>query len=329
MAGIALVVAIGALGLETNPASARRHPAPTATPATPVPTPVPTATPLSEAIRLERLPAALDAIAAAAPGRLGISVYDLYRSSRIAVRGSESFPLASVFKIAVAVAVYRMADQRKLDLNDRVLVTAADLRHGTSAIAEAHPRGNATYTYWQLIRSMLVDGDNTACDYLLRVAGGPSAVQQLMGRLSFGGLKIRKSEADLYADERAHRTFARGGDNAGTPDDVANLLAAIVTQRAMLLDSTHEMMLDLSDDRTGPSRFLAGIPTTASLAHETGSSAALGGVTDATNDAGIITLPDGRRVILVAFLYASHADEATRDGVLAKVAQTVYDAYAP
>jgi beta-lactamase class A len=52
-------------------------------------------------------------------------------------------------------------------------------------------------------------------------------------------------------------------------------------------------------------------------------------LTEATNDAGIVTFPDGRRIVLVAFLTESPADDATRAGVLAKVARTVYEAYAP
>jgi hypothetical protein len=42
-----------------------------------------------------------------------------------------------------------------------------------------------------------------------------------------------------------------------------------------------------------------------------------------------VTLPDGRRIVLVALLEDSPADDAARDAVLAKVARTVYAAYVP
>ena len=319
---LALCLAIASV----TPAAARRRPAPTPSP---VPTPVATETPLAEAIRLERLPGRLNAIAQDAPGTLGIAVVDIVRGTHISVRGDRMFPLASVFKLAVAVAAYRLADQRKLDLDARVVVTGADLRRGASPIADAHPRGNASYAMWQLIRAMLVDSDNTACDIVLRAAGGPVAVDGVMRRLGIAGLAIRKSEADLYADARANRTFARGGDNGGTPDAVASLLTAIAMQRAALLDSTQTLLLELGDVRTAPDAFLAGLPASAHLAHKTGRSETIDGVTDATNDAGILTLPDGRRVVIVALLNASHADDATRAATLANVARVVYEAYAP
>jgi beta-lactamase class A len=330
LSSIVLFVALCVAGFDAPPALARRHhPAPSPTPAPPVPTPLPTPTPLSETLRLVRLHERLQAIAADAPGKLGIAIVDPFRDTRFSVNGGRMYPLASVFKLAVAVAAFRLADERKLDLDDRVLVTAADLRRGYSPIADAHPRGNVTYTYWQLVRAMLVDSDNTACDYLLHVVGDPPAVQRLLDSLKLHDFAIRKTEADMQADVRAHRTFARGGDNGGTPEAVAALLAAIAAQRVALLDSTNELFVDLAAARTGDGRLRAGIPPDVELAHKTGTSDTIGGVTDATNDAGIITLPDGRHIIVVALLSASRADEATRDATIAAVARAVYDAYGP
>ena len=329
--GLFLVMLVVA-GFDASPVAARHRDAPTPTPTPtlePTATPQPTPTPVPEAVRLSRLPGELDAIARQAPGRLGIAVYDPAHDLTISVHGNDAFPLASVFKLAVAVAVQRLADRHKLDLDARVTLTAADLRHGTSPIASAHPRGDVTLTYWELLRDMLVDSDNTACDYLLAKVGGPAAVEDTLRSLGIADVRIRKTEADLYADALAHRSFARGGDNVGTPEAIARLLEAVAGQRAAYLDGTTELMLDLSAVRTGATRFRAGLPPAVRLAHKTGLSDTFDGVTDATNDAGIFLLPDGRRVVVVALLAESRADAATRDAVLADVARTVYAAYAP
>jgi beta-lactamase class A len=241
------------------------------------------------------------------------------------------FPLASVFKVAVAVTAYRLAEQHKLDLNANAYsITAADFRHGASPIADAHPRGNVEYLRCgSSFAPMLVDSDNTACDAVFRQIGGPAAVEDTLRSLGIADVRIRKTEADLYADALAHRSFARGGDNVGTPEAIARLLEAVAGQRAAYLDGTTELMLDLSAARTGATRFRAGLPPAVRLAHKTGLSDTFDGVTDATNDAGIFLLPDGRRVVVVALLAESRADAATRDAVLADVARTVYAAYAP
>jgi beta-lactamase class A len=314
-----------------SPALARRRPAPSPSPvptATPTPSPSPTPT-LSPTQRLDRLKSQLDEITHAAPGRLGVAVYDLTHGSRVSVRGDEAFPLASTAKLAVALAAFRRADQNRLNLNDRIIVTAADLRRGHSGIAEAHPRGNLTLTYWQLIAATLVESDNTASDLLLGALGGPEAIDIFLTKLGTHGFRYRKSEADLFADTRARRTFARGGDNAGTPNGVADLLAELAQGHYLSLDSTNEMLLLLSYAQTGSGRLRAGLPPGTALAHKTGTSDTFGDTTDATNDAGILTYPDGRRVVIVAFLAAARGDSASRDAVLAHVASVVYDAFGP
>lgn len=330
---IFVFVALGAAlvpALEPTPALARRHtPAPTPSP-TAVPTPQPTPSPtLAPAVRDARLHETLAAIARTAPGLLGVTVVDLARGERVSVRGDDLFPLASVGKLAVALAVFERSDRRRLDLDERVLITAADLRHGPGPLARDHPRGNVTLAYWQLVRCLLVEGDNTANDLLLSALGGPSAVQTTLQELGLRGFRIRLSAAERYAAERAHRTFAQGGDNAGTPNGVADLLTGIVEQDDLSLESTTEFLLDLSRAPTLPSRIAAGLPAGTLLAHTIGTSATFNGTTDATNDAGIVTLADGRRILIVAFLHSSKATADVRDATLAHVARAAYDAFVP
>lgn len=59
--------------------------------------------------------------------------------------------------------------------------------------------------------------------------------------------------------------------------------------------------------------------------HKTGSSGTRDGVTAATNDIGLITLPDGRRLAIAIFISDSKADDATRDAVIARIAKAAYD----
>lgn len=269
----------------------------------------------------------LDTIARTAPGRLGIAVVDVTTGQRFSVRGDDAFPLASVAKLAIATVAFRMSDQRKIDLDERISITRGDLRRG-SDIADDHPRG-ASLAVWELIRAMLVTSDNTASDVVLRRVGGPRVVDDVLHRLNVRNLTIRKSEAELAADVRAKRTFAFGGENVGTPNAIASLLVGIATQRFTLVDATNEFLLDLDDVVTGRGRLHAGLPATFRLAHKTGTSATIDGTTDATNDAGLVTLPDGRRVAVVAFLAESGSDEPAREAVLARVARAVAIAYAP
>jgi beta-lactamase class A len=60
--------------------------------------------------------------------------------------------------------------------------------------------------------------------------------------------------------------------------------------------------------------------------HKSGTSDTEHGLTAATNDIGLITLPDGRRLAIAIFVTDSTAGEAKRDAVIARIARAAYDA---
>jgi hypothetical protein len=59
--------------------------------------------------------------------------------------------------------------------------------------------------------------------------------------------------------------------------------------------------------------------------HKSGTSDTRNGLTSATNDIGLITLPNGSRLAIAVFITDSTADEATRDAVIARIAKAAYD----
>jgi beta-lactamase class A len=67
------------------------------------------------------------------------------------------------------------------------------------------------------------------------------------------------------------------------------------------------------------------LPAGTIVAHKTGTSGTVDGLSRATNDVGLITLPDGRHLALAVFVSDSTADEATREGVIARTAQAAWD----
>ena len=65
------------------------------------------------------------------------------------------------------------------------------------------------------------------------------------------------------------------------------------------------------------------------VAHKTGTSPTNAeGLSPATNDVGIITLPNGKHLAISVFVCNSTDDEATREAVIAKIAKAAWDFYA-
>ncbi|GAC1306347.1 MAG: hypothetical protein NVS2B3_07100 [Vulcanimicrobiaceae bacterium] len=253
-----------------GPAQARRHPAPTPSPSA-IPTPL--VTPLSQTVRFATLHDRMLEIAGTAPGRLGIALEDLATDRRLSIHGDETFAFPGVDRLSVAVAAYRLADQKRFVLDDDV------------------PGGGAFVPTWRAIRATLA-GDEAASASLRAMLGGPAGLRALFARLHLGTLD--------------------------TPDGVLALLDGLARQRLTLLDSTYELVRALGDASAAPGRLRAGLPASLRLAHVSG----------ASDDAGFITLPDGRRIAIVVVL-RSGAEQSARDATFARVARAVAEAYVP
>ena len=71
----------------------------------------------------------LDSIADAHHGIVGYSVIDLETGARINRRGDETFPTASLIKVAILVTVYDLVAKGQLALNDPLTVLKLSLIH--------------------------------------------------------------------------------------------------------------------------------------------------------------------------------------------------------
>jgi beta-lactamase class A len=76
---------------------------------------------------------------------------------------------------------------------------------------------------------------------------------------------------------------------------------------------------------TGLQRIKGLLPDGAVVAHKTGTSLTVDGVTAATNDVGLVTLPNGRHLAISVFVSDSRANKAVREEVIAKVAKAAWD----
>jgi beta-lactamase class A len=68
------------------------------------------------------------------------------------------------------------------------------------------------------------------------------------------------------------------------------------------------------------------LPAGVRVPHKSGTSKVDNGLAHATNDIGLIPLPDGRKIAIAVFVTDSTADEATRMKVIARIGRAVYDA---
>jgi beta-lactamase class A len=267
------------------------------------------------------LRAQIEEISRAAQGRVGAAVTVLETGESVAVRGDERFPMQSVYKLPIGMAVLHAVDGGALSLDQKVLVRAADLAPAAvhSPLRDRHPRGEVELSLRELLGSMVQESDGTASDVLLRLAGGAESVTRFLRVLGVTGMVVATTEAEM----------ARGDDvqyrNWATPLATIQLLRAIQEGQG-LSQSSRALLRDLMiASGPGAHRIRGLLPADTLVMHKTGTSRTVGGITRATNDVGIVRLPDAWHLAVVVFVADSKADEATREAVIARIARAAWD----
>jgi beta-lactamase class A len=261
-------------------------------------------------------------IASLAKGRVGVNAIVLETGDTLAaLNPRDHFPMQSVYKLPISMAVLQQVDDAKLNLEQRVRVTKEEYVGSAahSPLRDKNPNG-AELTLKELVRYALVESDGTASDVLMKLAGGSAAVQSYVRDLQINDLIVLNTEKELSGDETAqYRNYA-------SPASAVALLRALHEHRGLSESSQALIVKYLTESTPGAKRLKGGLPAGTVVAHKTGTSGTANGLTPATNDIGIITLPNGKHVAIAVFVADSPADEEAREGVMAKIAKAIYDA---
>ncbi|HEY9637678.1 MAG TPA: class A beta-lactamase, subclass A2 [Coleofasciculaceae cyanobacterium] len=262
----------------------------------------------------------IEQISRAAQGRVGVAATVLETGESVALNGEQQFPMQSVYKFPIGMAVLAQVDQGKLNLEQRVRVEKSDfvseLQH--SPIRDDNPQG-VELSLAKLLKYMVSESDGTACDVLLRLIGGPKVVTEYFRKLGVNGIVVANTEKEIGQDQSVqYRNWA-------TPESAVVLLRTLHEGRG-LSESSQALLLQLmTQTPTGLRRIKGLLPDGTVVAHKTGTSGTVNGVTAATNDVGLVTLPNGRHLAVAVFVSDSRADNAAREEVIARVARTAWD----
>jgi beta-lactamase class A len=302
----------------------------------PTPDPPPRATPLP---KLEQKPdaqleKAFATIAELAKGKVGVAAVVLETGESASVNAEGHFPMQSVYKLPIAMAIMEQVKRGERDLGEKIGVTRDDMvREGQrSPLRDANPNGGE-FTIRELIRLALVESDGTASDVLLRVAGGPTEISSYLTQIGIDDIKVVNSEKEMG------RNWEPQYQNWATPAACIELLRELdasadnwhppnldqeLTESQLLLQFMFE-----STPGAGRIKGLLPLKSPASVvAHKTGTSGTQDGVTAATNDIGIVYMPDGKRMAIAVFVSDSRGDEKTREAVIARIAKAAWDKWA-
>jgi beta-lactamase class A len=276
---------------------------------------------------LAPLEATFKQIVKRARGKVGVALIHLESGATLNIRGDERFPMASVVKLPIAIEVLKQVAERKLTLDRDVWLAPSDIRPCCS-LERRHPNGGVSRTVGELLELAIIESDNTAADALLKLVGGPDAVEKRLRSFGFNTINVDRYEGQLLLDmagifeapppeqwtielqrrlvaevdrvalSKGRSQYLIDERDTATPYETAQLLGRL--QLANLLPrSETELLVNLMIGTTTGSRRLKGqLPEGTVVAHKTGTTAIV------INDVGIITLPadgkiDGRLAMAV------------------------------
>ena len=267
------------------------------------------------------LQAAFEQIADTIKGDLGASALHIETGDLISFNGNKKFPMQSVYKFPIAMVMLHKVDEGEFSLEDTIKVDQSEYIPiaGHSPIRDKYPDG-VSLTLRDIIEFNISSSDGTACDVLLRLLGGPTSVQKRIRDLGVKEIAIATTEIVQVANDTIQY------QNWATPNGM-NQLLQVFHQGGYLSASSQSLLMEymLVSNKWFDRRIKRLLPPGTEVAHKTGTARTYHGLTRATNDAGIITLPDGKHLAVSVFIADSYDSQENREMTIAKVAKLAYD----
>jgi beta-lactamase class A len=206
----------------------------------------------------------LDSLAGAHHGVVGYTVHDIDTGERLERRGDETFPTASLIKVAVLVTVFDLVEQGQLSLDDPLTLLKIDKVPGSGILQFMHD--NATLTVRDAAWLMTTTSDNTATNLLLdRIV-----IRRVWAKMEKLGLPHTKVHSKVYLRMAsvAMDSSVKYGLGVTTPNEMSHLFALLADGKAVgaKADSTMLDFLAHNEDAQLMQRYVDGL----AVPHKTG-----------------------------------------------------------
>lgn len=252
--------------------------------------------------------------------KLGFAFYDFESNKSISIHANDKFPMQSVFKFPIGVALLDCVSKGAFSLTDTVTLTQADLLPDLwSPIREQWPNG-VQLPLVDVLTYMVAYSDNSATDFLIYKIGGTAHIQSIINHLGANKINICNTEKEIQS------SWSVQFNNWTTPKAMVDFLILMNNGKLLNKENTNVLWNIMVNTSTGSINRL--VPKTVKFAHKTGFSGANDqGVIAAQNDVGIIEFEDGRRIAYAIFLTNSTIGKNNGYDVIAQIGEAIWNSY--
>ena len=270
----------------------------------------------------EKLRKEIENIVQTVNASVGVGVRHLESGDTLTIHGNHHFPMQSVYKFHLALAVLADVDKGKLSADQKVLIRKEDYFPTHSPIADKYPDGNVELTISELLSYTVSTSDNIGCDILFKLVGGPKKVEAYIRGLGVRDIAIVNTEREMHQDWDAQF------NNWTTPKAMVQVLELFYQKKILSPQSRDLLVKIMEQTSTGKKRIKGHLPAGTVVAHKTGMGGNDAGVISAMNDVGVVTLPSGGHFAIALFVTNPKDSIETVEAVMAKISKLVFDHYA-
>ena len=197
-------------------------------------------------------------------GVLGYSINNLDTGERLSMRGDETFPTASLIKVAILVTLYDLAEKGMVSLDDPLTLLKIDQVPGSGVLQYMHPGLTLTVRDAAVLMSIL--SDNTATNLLL----DKLVIRRVWQKMEALGLPHTKvhSKVFLRIASVAVDSSVKYGLGVTTPNEMTRLFEMMANGKAVS-PKADSAMLDIlanNEDMESMQRTVSGL----AVPHKTG-----------------------------------------------------------
>lgn len=251
---------------------------------------------------------------------VGVSILNLETGDTLSINGNKHYPMISVFKFHIALAVLNKVDKGELSLSQKLFIKKTELLENTwSPFRKKYPNGNISISLKEALKWMIKVSDNNICDILIRLIGGVETVDNFINNPDF----VIKND-----EEGMHQNWDAQFLNTTTPNFSNQLLKRFFESKLLTKKSTKFLYKTMVLTSVGQNRIKGKLPSKTEVAHRTGSSFTNNaGMTGAINNIGIVKLPNGNKFIISVFVHNTTEEFKDGETIIADITKATWDYY--
>ena len=235
----------------------------------------------------------------------GVFIYDIQTGNYVSINGDKQFSAASIIKIPILLQLFRTIEAGSNDIHSIIEMTPYFRAEGSGYLQ--YKPDNSKFEIEELAQLMMRMSDNSATNMILAEIGGMHEFNASLRNWGFNKTYMKTWLPDIY------------GTNLTTPKDMATILYNADNADFLSLESRAKIVEIMSKVKNR-SLLCQGLPEGVGIYHKTGD------IGEMLGDAGVVSMPNGERYIIVTMIKRNWNDYSARE-IINSISKVTYNSF--